>query len=121
MLFDLIGEEDVDLLRGTGTNRAAVPEHRTVARLVLIGVALAVVAGAFAYLGAWLTPNNLTPARFTDALPEAPFMTGWGPKILVVCCPRQENTPRGYTRAPSPAPSGRDGLQAYRHGSRVHE
>jgi len=35
---------------------------------------------------------------------------GWGPKILVVCCPRQENTPRGYTRAPSPAPSGRDGL-----------
>ena len=27
----------------------------------------------------------------------------WGPKILVVCCPRQENTPRGYAPAPSPA------------------
>src|SRR5256712_1007972 len=39
----------------------------TVARLALIGLALAVVAGAFAYLGGWLTPNNLTPARFTDA------------------------------------------------------
>ena len=103
------------------TERRSLSIASTVARLVLIGVALAVVAGAFAYLGAWLTPNNLTPARFTDALPEAPFMTGWGPKILVVCCPRQENTPRGYTRAPSPAPSGRDGLQAYRHGSRVHE
>src|SRR5437016_34964 len=39
----------------------------TVARLALIGVALAVVAGTFAYLGGWFTPNNLTPARFTDA------------------------------------------------------
>lgn len=33
------------------------------------------------------------------------FMTGWGPKILMVCCPKQENTPRGYPRAPSPASS----------------
>src|SRR5881296_1142426 len=39
----------------------------TVARLALIGVALVVVAGAFAYLGGWLSPNNLTPARFADA------------------------------------------------------
>src|SRR4029077_11702072 len=39
----------------------------TVARLTLIGVALAAVAGTFAYLGGWLTPNALTPARFTDA------------------------------------------------------
>src|ERR1700676_2298967 len=36
------------------------------ARLALIGVALAAVAGTFAYLGGWFTPNELTPARFTD-------------------------------------------------------
>ena len=39
----------------------------TLARLALIGVALAAVAGAFAYFGGWLTPNALTPARLTDA------------------------------------------------------
>jgi catalase len=42
----------------------------TVARLTLIGIALAVVAGAFAYLRGWLTPNALTPARFTNGLEE---------------------------------------------------
>src|SRR5499425_738842 len=42
----------------------------TVARLTLIGVALAAVAGTFAYLGGWLTPNALTPARFTDGFEE---------------------------------------------------
>src|SRR6266403_1966122 len=42
----------------------------TVARLTLIGVALAAVAGTFAYLGGWLTPKALTPARFTDAFEE---------------------------------------------------
>src|SRR6202044_4100058 len=42
----------------------------TMARLTLIGVALAAVAGTFAYLGGWLTPNALTPARFTDAFEE---------------------------------------------------
>jgi len=39
----------------------------TLARFALIGVALAAVAGAFAYFGGWLTPNALTPARLTDA------------------------------------------------------
>ena len=42
----------------------------TVARLTLIGVALAAVAGTFAYLGGWLTPNALTPARFTNGFEE---------------------------------------------------
>src|SRR6516164_11412845 len=42
----------------------------TVARLTLIGVALAAVAGAFAYLGGWLTPHALTPARFTDGFEQ---------------------------------------------------
>src|SRR5580704_6620180 len=41
-----------------------------VARLTLIGVAVAAVAGTFAYLGGWLTPNALTPARFTDGFEE---------------------------------------------------
>ncbi len=40
----------------------------TLARFALIGAALAAVAGTFAYLGGWLTPNDLTPARFTDGL-----------------------------------------------------
>ena len=40
------------------------------ARLTLIGVALAAVAGTFAYLGGWLTPNELTPARFTDGFEQ---------------------------------------------------
>jgi catalase len=40
------------------------------ARFVLIGVALAAVAGTFAYLGGWLTPNELTPARFVDGFEQ---------------------------------------------------
>src|SRR6266852_3642491 len=38
----------------------------TLARFALIGVALAAVAGTFAYLGGWFSPNDLTPARFVD-------------------------------------------------------
>src|SRR6516164_389235 len=40
------------------------------ARLTLIGVVLAAVAGTFAYLGGWFTPNELTPARFVDGFEE---------------------------------------------------
>src|SRR5260370_10634824 len=40
------------------------------ARFALIGVALAAVAGTFAYLGGWFTPKDLTPARITDAFEE---------------------------------------------------
>jgi catalase len=40
------------------------------ARFALIGVALAAAAGTFAYLGGWLTPNELTPARLTDAFEQ---------------------------------------------------
>src|SRR5215471_10601649 len=42
----------------------------TLARLALIGVALAAVIAAFAYLGGWFTPNDLIPARFTDGFEE---------------------------------------------------
>ena len=38
----------------------------TLARLALMGVALAAAIGTFAYFGGWFTPNDLTPARFTD-------------------------------------------------------
>ena len=40
------------------------------ARLAVIGVALAAVAVTFAYLGGWLTPNELTPARFVDGFEQ---------------------------------------------------
>src|SRR5271156_2731597 len=42
----------------------------TLARLALIGAALAAVAGTFAYLGGWFSPHDLTPARFTDGFDE---------------------------------------------------
>src|SRR6516165_6569069 len=42
----------------------------TLARFVLIGVALAAVAGTFLYLGGWFSPNELTPARFVDGFEE---------------------------------------------------
>ena len=42
----------------------------TVTRLALIGIILAVAAGGFAYLGGWLTPRALTPARFTDTFQQ---------------------------------------------------
>jgi len=40
------------------------------ARFALIGLILASVFGTFAYLGGWLTPHALTPARFTDGFQE---------------------------------------------------
>jgi catalase len=42
----------------------------TLFRFALIGVALAAVAGTFAYLGGWLNPNKLTAARFVDAFEQ---------------------------------------------------
>jgi catalase len=42
----------------------------TLARLALIGAALAAVAGTFAYFGGWFSSNDLTPARLTDGFEE---------------------------------------------------
>ena len=42
----------------------------TLARLALIGAILAAVAGTFAYLRGWFTPDELTPARFVDGFEE---------------------------------------------------
>ena len=47
-------------------HRPPVDKRGTLAKFALIGVILAAVAGTFAYLGGWLTPNKLTPGRFTD-------------------------------------------------------
>src|SRR5262245_26961916 len=43
----------------------------TLVRLALIGLALAAVAGTFAYLGGWFSPHELTPARFADGFEQA--------------------------------------------------
>src|SRR6516164_142986 len=57
-------------LKPAEAERPRLGRASTLARLALIGVALAAVAGTFAYLGAWLTPNALTPARFTDGFEQ---------------------------------------------------
>jgi len=50
-----------------GSERPRPGPAGTLARLALVGLILAAVAGTFAYLGGWLTPNALTPGRLTDA------------------------------------------------------
>jgi catalase len=52
------------------TERPRLGKVGTLARLALIGVALLAVAGAFAYIGGWFTPKELTPARFTDGFEQ---------------------------------------------------
>jgi catalase len=51
-------------------NHRRLGNANALARLALIGVALAAVAATFAYLGGWFTPNALTPARFTDGFEQ---------------------------------------------------
>src|SRR5271154_3367488 len=58
------------LKTATEAGRPALGRASMLARFALIGVALAAVAGTFAYLGGWFTPNDLTPARFTDGFEE---------------------------------------------------
>src|SRR6516164_7756182 len=57
-------------LKPAEAERPRLGRASTLARLALIGVALAAVAGTFAYLGGWFTPNELTPARFTDGFEQ---------------------------------------------------
>src|SRR6266851_7110614 len=60
----------IDLKTRAGVARPRLSKAGTLARFALIGVALAAVAGTFAYLGGWLTPSELTPARFADAFEQ---------------------------------------------------
>src|SRR6266851_9767027 len=56
-----------------GPDQAAPPRlgmASALARFAVIGVALAAVAGTFAYFGGWFTPNELTPARFVDGFEQ---------------------------------------------------
>lgn len=50
--------------------RPRLGDANTLARFALIGIALALVAAAFAYLGGWFAPNDLTPARFVDGFDQ---------------------------------------------------
>jgi catalase len=54
----------------TETPRPPLNMVGTLCRFALIGVVLASVAGAFAYLGGWFTPRSLTPARVTDGFEQ---------------------------------------------------
>src|SRR5438477_10873289 len=60
----------IDLKAPAEAARPRLGMAGTLARLALIGVALAAVAGTFAYLGGWFTPNELTPARFVDGFEQ---------------------------------------------------
>src|SRR5271166_1706532 len=59
-----------DLTAPAEADRPRLGKASTLARFAPIGIALAAVAGTFAYLGGWLTPNALTPARFTKGFEE---------------------------------------------------
>ena len=59
-----------DLKAPTEAARPRLGKASTLARLALIGLVLAAVAGTFANLGGWFTPNDLTPARFTDGFEQ---------------------------------------------------
>ncbi|URL59975.1 catalase family peroxidase [Luteibacter flocculans] len=50
------------------TGPSAHPPTRTVWRWALIGLIVAAVAAAFAYVGGWLAPKRVTPARVIDAM-----------------------------------------------------
>jgi catalase len=65
-----IGVTAVDLHRPAVAEQPRLGKAGTLARLALVGGALAAVAGGFAYLGGWLTPRALMPARFADAFEQ---------------------------------------------------
>src|SRR5258708_3234766 len=59
-----------DLEAPAEVERPRLGKAGTLARFALIGIALAAVAGTFAYLGGWFAPNDLTPARFVDGFEQ---------------------------------------------------
>ncbi len=60
----------IDLKATAGAARPRLGMASALARFAVIGVALAAVAGTFAYFGGWFTPNELTPARFVDGFEQ---------------------------------------------------
>ena len=73
--FDSSGREASNLPSDSTTFAPEQPAPLTggsrLGRLCGIGVVLLGVAGAFLYLGGWLTPHALTPARFADEFERA--------------------------------------------------
>jgi catalase len=59
-----------DLEAPVEATRPRLGKAGKLARFALIGVALGAVLGTFGYLGGWFTPNELTPARFTDGFEQ---------------------------------------------------
>src|SRR6202521_4933623 len=60
----------IDLNTRAGVERPRLSKAGMLARFTLIGVILAAAQGTFAYLGGWITPSELTPARFVDAFEQ---------------------------------------------------
>jgi len=60
----------IDLEASAAARRRPLGVAGTLVRLAVIGGVLLVVGGGFAYLGGWLTPGDVTPARFTDAFQQ---------------------------------------------------
>ena len=59
-----------DLEAPAVTERQRFGTVSTLGRFALVGATLAAVVGTFAYFGGWFTPNDLTPARLTDAFEQ---------------------------------------------------
>src|SRR5437868_15082070 len=59
-----------NVLKPAEAGRPRLGSASMLARFALIGVALAAVIGTYAYLGGWLTPGALTPARFADGFEQ---------------------------------------------------
>jgi hypothetical protein len=82
-----------DLADATGstaeTTRPRLTGAGALARLTIIGIALAAVAGRFAYFGGWFTPYEPTSAVEGDAVPEPldatePLLPTPNPPILAL-------------------------------------
>jgi catalase len=59
-----------DSKAGAASSSAPLGSVNLAVRLLLIGAVLLAVIAAFANLGGWLTPNQLTPARLTDGFEQ---------------------------------------------------
>jgi catalase len=60
----------IDTRETINEGKRALTGAARLARLALIGVVVLVVAGAFAYVGGWLSPDRLTPARMIGGFEE---------------------------------------------------
>jgi catalase len=64
--MEIPGQSPTDSTAATEKQPAPLKGGRRLATLAAIGIVLLSIAVAFVYLGGWLSPNALTPARFVD-------------------------------------------------------